>query len=245
MAVVDEPIQNLEQAKRYFIAMGCSHFHLSREDFQRRDEYYALNISTEVEKEWPQQEIERCITQFPFDEPEKIGWSYRLLVDMVTSENDYIEQMLFLANNFIDTLPPNQINIVLGTIIGRNAALTHGGLIEDAFKASHDDIAQQFEICAKKLIEKAENNSIAIQFLRGYLIDVIRAYKLQETDEYLNQLRERDDMESFSYYLQGAEEGDIFSMKMLAKHYEEGKGCDIDKIQAKYWIRQANQLFNH
>ena len=55
MAIENGQILNLEQAKHYFIAMGCSHFHLAREDFQRRDEYYALNISSETEKEWRQQ----------------------------------------------------------------------------------------------------------------------------------------------------------------------------------------------
>jgi hypothetical protein len=27
----DKPIQNIQQAKEYFLAMGCSHFHMGRE----------------------------------------------------------------------------------------------------------------------------------------------------------------------------------------------------------------------
>lgn len=245
MSLVDEPIHNLEQAKRYFIAMGCSHFHLSRESFQRRDEYYALNISEDIEKKWRQEEVEHRLAEFPFNEPEKIGFSYSSLKDMIECDSYNLESMLTLANDFYNVLPPDQIPIVLNVIIGNNGSLTRGGLIEKACKIGRSDLAQRYIVCAKNFIGKAEDNNITILFMRGYLVDVIKALKLKEEDTYLNLLREKDNIENFKYYKQGAEAGNVFSMRMLAEHYKKGKGCDIDSAQAKYWLTQAAIMVNN
>ena len=53
----DEPISNIEQAKRYFISMGCSHFQLCREDSQKAKEYYALKIDSDIESRYAER---RC-----------------------------------------------------------------------------------------------------------------------------------------------------------------------------------------
>jgi len=48
----DEPIRTIEQAKEFFKAMGCSHFHMDRELPKRSQEYKLLNISKQTEAEW-------------------------------------------------------------------------------------------------------------------------------------------------------------------------------------------------
>ena len=47
-----KPIRSIEDAERYFKSMGCSGFHLARENFNRADEYNMLNIRWEVESKW-------------------------------------------------------------------------------------------------------------------------------------------------------------------------------------------------
>lgn len=239
MSIENEPIKNLEQAKHYFIAMGCNHFNLDRENFQRRDEYYALKISKDTEKKWRQQEVENRLIEFPFSEPEKIGFYYSSLKDIIECDSYQLESMIKLTNDFIDILPPNQIQLVLSAIIGNNGSLTRGGLIEKACKTGLSDLAQQFIVCTKTLLEKAEKNNISILWLRGYLVDAIKTLGLKEKDAYLNILREKDDVENFKYYQRGAKEGNIFSMRMLAKHYKDGQGCKRDNSQAIYWLELA------
>lgn len=238
-------IHNLEQARDYFIAMGCSHFHLDRENFQRRDEYYALNISSNLEAKWRQQEVEKRLDIFPFNEPERIGHSYNCLKDIIEYNSYYLERMFTLANHFVDILPPNQIHRVLSVIIGNDSTSAHGGLIEKCVNIGLSDLAQRFIIYAKTLLTKAEDNNISILWLRGYLVDSIKTLGLNEKDTYLNELSKKDNIESFKYYRIGAKEGNIFSMRMLAKHYKEGKGCEIDNTQAIYWLTKAANSGNN
>ncbi|HOJ78944.1 MAG TPA: tetratricopeptide repeat protein [Bacillota bacterium] len=244
MSIETEPILNIEQAKRYFIAMGCSHFHLDRENFQRRDEYYALKISADLEAEWRKEEVTRRLAEFPFDEPEKIGHSYHGLKDMIEDNADYLEQLLIIAERFYDILPLSQIQLVLSVIIGNNGTPTHGGLIEKAAKIGCFDLAHQFVSYAKKLIKKVDDNGLSLLGLRGYLVEVIKSLRLREEERYLQLLIERDNIESFKYYQKGAEKGNIFAMRMLAKHYMDGKGCEKDNLQAINWLTKAADLGN-
>ena len=59
MNFTNEPINNIEQARKYFIAMGCSHFHMTREYPQRAKEYIELDIDPEIESKWRKEEFEK------------------------------------------------------------------------------------------------------------------------------------------------------------------------------------------
>lgn len=52
-----EPIRSVEQAKEYFISMGCSHFHMVREYPERYEEYRRLNITKQTETEWRTEQV--------------------------------------------------------------------------------------------------------------------------------------------------------------------------------------------
>ena len=60
-------IQTIEDAKRYFQSMGCSHFHMSREYPERYTEYEALEITKAQETEWRQDEINDIRTYLKID----------------------------------------------------------------------------------------------------------------------------------------------------------------------------------
>ena len=61
MTELDAPIETLEQAEAYFKGLGCSHFHMSREDFDRYDEYQALKVEKAMEEGWRGEEFERSL----------------------------------------------------------------------------------------------------------------------------------------------------------------------------------------
>ena len=239
MSIENIPIKDLEQAKAYFLAMGCSHFHLSRESVERRDEYYAFKISRSTEMLWRQEEANRRLTEFSFEEPEKIGISYSALNDVTEYNYHYIQEMINLAQQFYDVLPPEQIKYVLSVIIGNNGTLTRGGLIEKAYKRGFTDLAEQLLFIAKKYLWKAENKQITILWLQGYLVDVIEALGLEEDNDYLALLRNKDNILSFQYYRQGAHNGNVFSMRMLARCFIDGKGCDANRKEAEHWLEKA------
>lgn len=52
-------ITNLSEAKQYYWAMGCSLFHMMREDTKRYEQYCSLGISKETELEWKKERFEQ------------------------------------------------------------------------------------------------------------------------------------------------------------------------------------------
>ena len=76
---------------------------------------------------------------------------------------------------------------------------------------------------------------------RGYLVDVIEHYRIEESAAYLNQLREEDNIDLFNYYKKGVEDEktDAFAMWKLGNHYLEGKGCEKNNDLAIIWLTKA------
>jgi TPR repeat protein len=149
-----------------------------------------------------------------------------------------------LTNEIQLSIPANQIEIVLSCIIGNSGSITHGGLIERAFAIDRSDWAQGFLNTVKSMIKRAENDNISLTFIRGYLIDIIEYFKIEESTAILNDLRSKNHSENFYYYKEGANEGNIFAMRMLAKYYIEGQGSEVNIEQAKYWLTKAADLGN-
>lgn len=123
-------IKTLEQAKRYFVSMGCSHFHMSREHPQRFKEYRALTIDPSIESEWIREEFESRFTNFQTIPPKDYGWYFRSLDDLIERKEFYLEKLLELVMKIQDRIPFDQIEYLLSTIIGNNGTKSKGGLIQ-------------------------------------------------------------------------------------------------------------------
>ena len=239
--IAQKPIKNIEDAKNYFKAMGCSAFHISREDFDRRDEYYALKISNETEADWRREAIEDLFENYGNDlEPDERWLHYSYLSDLVISQGDRanredFSRLIDLAKGFIGSPYPQNIHIVLNDIVGNNGTSAHGGLIEKCYHLGYKDFMLGFIETAKLLMDESSD----IEFTRGYFCDIIKALGIKEDPEYLKLLQKQDDEASFRYYSVGANEGNVFSMRMLARCYVEGKGCSKSNIDAIFWLKKA------
>ena len=236
-----EEIRNIEQARRYFISMGCSHFHLCRENFQRRDEYYALKISTDLESEWRKEEFEKRVENFHTNEQKDLGWKFSSLASIIERKEFYLEKLLELSSQILVHLQSDQIWNILSTIIGNNGSKSRGGLIQKSYDLKRDDLANKFCIQAKLLLKIADDNSITLTFIRGYFLDVIDYYGIKESKEYLVDLWHKDNSDNFKYFKKRAEEGNKYSMKMLSEYYLAGKGCSMSLEKAKYWELKADE----
>jgi hypothetical protein len=240
MDFTNEPINDIEQAKKYFIAMGCSHFYMTREYPQRAKEYIALDIDPEIESEWRKEEFGKRIENFQTIKPSDYGAYLRNLDSMIERKEFYLERLLELVIKIQEKLPDEQIGYVLSTIIGNNGTKSKGGLIQKSYDLKRKDLAEKFYTQVKLLFKIASDNSIKLTFAYGNLLDVIEYYRIDESDEYLLKLKERNDTESFEYFKTGAEEGNKYSMNKLSDCYREGKVCEINIEKAKYWKLKAN-----
>jgi hypothetical protein len=184
----EEPILNMEQAKFYFWSMGCSHFHLSRENINRADEYRRLHISEETESEWRRECFEKSLSEIDSSDVNELWMRYSGLGDMMEWNSFYVERMIELTDKIVDRVPTDQINLILNcTIIGNNATKTRGGLIQKAFYVYRPDLANRFAAHAKSLFEKAENTGLLIDnFVIAGFADLIDEYfELNEYNTYL------------------------------------------------------------
>lgn len=238
---IDTEIKTLEQATRYFISMGCSHFHLDRENFERAKEYRSFKISSATESLWRREEFDRQLSNFQNNDKEKFGLAFFCLTDLIETNDYYLEQVFDLTKTIIDNISGKQITNLLSSIIGNDSTNTHGGLIQNSNVINRPDLRSGFISFALTLIGKAEKESVKITFLRGNLADIIENYKITDLQENALKLRTKDDEEAFKYYENGANEKNKFSMNMLAKYYREGKGCETDINKAKYWEQKAKE----
>lgn len=236
----DNEIRNIEQAKNYFISMGCSHFHLDREDFKRANEYRSFNISSTTESLWRQEAFENKLENFHAILPNDYGWYFRGLCDMIERKDFYLEKIIELMNKIQERLPNDLIEIIMSTIIGTNGTKQKGGLIQMSFELNRKDLADKFYNKSRELLKKAEDNSVILSSVRSNLIDVVEYYGLEDNNEFLIDLRNKNYSDLFRNFKDGAEEGNKYSMRMLSKCYQEGKGCEIDMVKANYWVQKAN-----
>lgn len=102
-------------------------------------------------------------------------------------------------------------------------------------------MANKFYSQTKLFLKKAEENSITLTSVRGYLTDVIDYYGIVESKDFIVDLREKSYSDHFNYFRKGAHEGNKYSMKMLSICYKEGKGCITDLDKAKYWEQKAKE----
>jgi len=241
MTFKNEPISDLEQAREYFIAMGCSHFHMTREYPQRAKEYRDLDIDPELESEWIKEEFEKKIEDFYSIQPSGYGSYLSSLDSLIERKEFYLERLFELVIKINKKLPFDQIEFILSTIIGNNGTKSKGGLIQKSYDLRRKDLAEKFYNEVKLLFKVAADNSIKLTFAYGNLLDVIECFKIEESNEYLKELREKNDTECFEYFKEGSEEGNKYSMKKLSECYRKGKGCEISIEKAKFWELKANE----
>ncbi len=241
MDFTNEPINDIEQAKKYFIAMGCSHFHMTREYPQRYKEYRTLDIDPSIESEWLKEEFDNKLNDFHNIQPSDYGPYLRNLESMIERKEYYLERLVELVIEIQKKLPLEQIGYVLSSIIGNNATKTKGGLIQKSYDLKRNDLADKFYTQVKLLFRLAADNSIKLTFAYENLLDVIEYYKIEENNEYLIMLRAKGDTESFEYFKNGAEEGNKYSMNKLSECYLEGKGCEMNIEKAKFWKLKTNE----
>lgn len=236
----DNPIKNLEQAKEYFVSMGCSGFHMMRESSLKYEEYNALEIDRSIESEWIREVFEKKLDEFNTISPNDYGWQLNNLASLINRKESHLEKLLELVLKIQEKLPNDEIGLVLSIITGNNGTKSKGGLIQESFDMNRIDLAKKFYAQSKLLLKKAEDNLITITSARGFLIDVIEYYELEENKEFLISLQNKYYIESFEDFKKGAEEGKIYYMKMLSDYYKEGKGCSIDIVKAEYWKQKGS-----
>lgn len=143
----DEPITTIQQAKEFFRAMGCSHFHMDREYPDRAKEYYRLRISKQMEKEWTQEQFDEYYADIMGSADVNSLWVlHSSMEQLLTSLRSQaaLMKMLEVTQFMRDKVPLADRIIVAETITGRTVRSARQGLIYLAYDWNNIPAAKAF-----------------------------------------------------------------------------------------------------
>ena len=178
----DKPITTIQQAKEFFKAMGCTHFHMDREFPDRAKEYDSLKISRQTEKEWTQEQFDEYYKNILENTDANPLWhqhsSMEKLLYTLKSETAWMK-MLEVTQFIRDKVSLEYRVIIAETIVGRAVIDARDGLIFEAFDFNQKEIAKKF--CELALhfsgIQEHEMDESKIGNLYGNDEMILRVYK--------------------------------------------------------------------
>jgi len=143
----DRPIETILQAKAFFRAMRCSHFHIDRDFPERAREYDRLGISRQTERQWIEEQFEEyhdCIVKG--QETEELWILHSRMYDLFLSLRSQTALLKLLqVTGFIrEKIPLRDRVIVAETINGRTVRKARQGLIYLAYDFGNTTAARQF-----------------------------------------------------------------------------------------------------
>ena len=160
---------NISEAKDYYQSMGCSHFHMSRENFSKYDAYTALEISKEQELEWRSESIDQLRSELSPSaiNPRDLWAIHSRMSDMVIDQKTLASLRIMIESTeaIEDRLSPQEKVIVSETINGRSDFKYKDGLIFLSLELNDRDIAKRFSDASLRLGQSA------ILYLKDDFID--------------------------------------------------------------------------
>ncbi|MBK9271275.1 MAG: sel1 repeat family protein [Saprospiraceae bacterium] len=237
-----EKISNSEHAKEFYFLWGGSHFGMWKEAPELFQQYLNLKISKEIENSWQKEIFDNLIKDLLSSSPQDLGSKFYHLKHSIAKDKYYITESIEVLKKIYNKISIDQIPLMLVSLIGNNATRNHGGLIFMAFDQKLKSVALKFYEFAKYYLDLAKINKISTVHIKSDLVDVIKYCNIKESKEYINNLINEDNIEKFGYYLEGALENNIYSMKQLAYHYFKGLGCTKDINESIKWYKKAASL---
>lgn len=152
----ETPITNLPEARRYFQAMGCSSFHMSREYPERYHEYCVLKISPAIEAEWASEDVANKLSQLESEETQtdelwSIHWRLAQIAGDWELEN-YLDRLLEVTIALEPRLSKFDKLLVAETIVGRPHRKYPRGLIFQSSDSGRPATARGFADIARQFV---------------------------------------------------------------------------------------------
>jgi hypothetical protein len=167
----DEPIQTLEQAKAFFVSMGCSAFHMDREFPERSKEFRELRIPERLQSEWRLEQFELKLGQLSEADGGDLWRKYADLVDLSDWSHAALEQLLEAAKRLLVVAPRPDLVLIAMVLLDSNAIEARTGAVLRAYDSGYPGLAQAFSDVVFQLLAKAvPNRSSPIETVDDFLV---------------------------------------------------------------------------
>lgn len=115
----------LAEAEYFYRQMGCTHFHMSREEPSKYDQYKSLNITEEQERRWRCDEVAELIELLSRQKPPQ--WNtLDSLLSVAERTEETLADVAFAAEKYATALAPLGKVIIAETILGCRNPLNSG-----------------------------------------------------------------------------------------------------------------------
>ena len=146
-ALADRITMTIEEAKEYFISMGCSGMNMSRGDPDKYAQYKALNISASLEKQWVTESfVDKYDKVLNGQYSESLWCRHSACTDhmYILKSKDYYSKMLNLTRFVASKEVDGHKVVIAETINGRLDNKFRDGLIYGSYDCSMDEEAKEF-----------------------------------------------------------------------------------------------------
>ncbi len=162
----DVEITQLEDARRFFQEMGCSHFHMSREYPEKYEQYRTFLIPEQIESKWRQESIYQTKDKL-LDSATPKGdlWFMHSQVAELAEVQKSTETLIAIweaTKSIFHRLSPKDGLLVAETINGRKEIRYQDGLIFLAAKLNRPDIAAELVAISLSLSQEAKKQRVDI-----------------------------------------------------------------------------------
>lgn len=145
----------LDEAKKYFVAMKCSKFHMAREDNIKYEEYLNLNINEQTEMSWRSEQFNLLYDAAQSNSEGNSLWKIiSRMYDLVSSTKniDDLKKIHSLIEIYKNTLSPKDRIIIAETIFGRKSISERSGLIFLSYDLQNNKLAKDYVKTANELL---------------------------------------------------------------------------------------------
>jgi hypothetical protein len=157
-------IENRDDARRFFQAMGCSHFHMWHDYPRRHDEYCSLGIETTLENEWRWDAILSLAARLvdSATRNEDLWYLHFSLGSLCEAQGDAASATKIheVTEQIVSKLNVRDGLLVAGTINGTAAYTLDSGLVFLASKCGLRSIAQELADHSLRLAQRARSRNV-------------------------------------------------------------------------------------
>ena len=152
----------LEDARRYFQAMGCSHLHMTRESPERYAEYRLLGVSEAVEHAWRREQIILAEAKLADENcSPKDYWALHSNLEALASvqrDPAHLPTIHDLTARIAGKARSDDALVLAETILGRGPREARSGLVYLSYDLGRNDLAASFAELALALCAKSGGN---------------------------------------------------------------------------------------